>query len=305
MGFWEHEETFAGKAVVTYDPDQPLADPTKTIPRLVVEYDSGSSLMEFLSALVQDPQADQVTGLVIGTWTDEMFEAPPDEIVEALIAAAPQLPSLKALFFGDIISEECEVSWINLTDLSPFWEAFPQLEILKIRGGDGLSLGTIEHRHLRSLTIECGGLDREVLQAVAAADLPALEHLEIYLGDSGYGWNGTIEDLEPILSGKLFPKLKYLGLCDSEIADEVAIAVAKAPIVERLETLDLSQGTLGDAGAKALIASPAIGRLKNLNLSHHYISDKLQTELKKLPVKIDLSEQQDGDEDNRYVAISE
>lgn len=305
MGFWEHDETFAGKTVVQYDPNQPLSDPAHTIPRLAVEYDSVSSLLEFLSVLVQDPNADQLTGLVVGTWTDEMFEAPPDDIVEALIAAAPRLPSLKALFFGDIISEECEVSWINLTDLSPFWEAFPQLEILKIRGSDGLSLGTIQHRHLKTLIIECGGLDRNVLLAIAAADLPALEHLEIYLGDSGYGWNGSVEDLEPIMSGRLFPSLKYLGLCDSEIADEVAVAVAQAPIVARLETLDLSQGTLGDAGAKALIASPAVRRLKKLDLSHHYISDKLQVELRKLPLEVDLSQPKTPDDDHRYVAVGE
>ncbi|MFC7639817.1 hypothetical protein ACFQX6_01220 [Streptosporangium lutulentum] len=46
-----------------------------------------------------------------------------------------------------------------------------------------------------------------------------------------------MEALEPILSGERLPTLKHLGLQDSEIQDEIASAVASAPVVARLESL--------------------------------------------------------------------
>lgn len=305
MGFWEHEDTFDGKQVIEYDPTAPLPDPSTSAPRLMVEYDSEETVLNLLSQLLQDPKADQLTTLVIGAWSSEMFEAPPSDLVEALVASAARLPSLKSLFFGDIISEECEVSWIESCDLSPFWEAFPKLELLKIRGTNQLSLGKIEHRRLKSLIIESGGLDTGVLNSIWEASLPELEHLQVYLGSDNYGWNGSVEDVEPILSGKLFPKLKYLGLCDSEIADEIAVAVAKSPILSRLEVLDLSSGTLGDVGARALLDSPSISKLKKLDLHYHYISDGVQAQLRAIAAEVDLSNPQSGDEDDRYVAVGE
>lgn len=306
MVFAEHAKSFGGKRVVEYDPEKPLPDPAQTIPRLVIEYDAAQTMLELFSRLLDDPKADQLTGLVIGRWSPETFEDAPDELVEALVAAAPRLPNLRALFFGDITFEECEVSWLQLGDLSPLWEAFPQLEELRIRGANGLELGEIEHRHLKSFTLECGGLGRDVLQSIVSAKLPELEKLLVYLGDSGYGWDGTLEDVMPLLGGELFPKLKYLGLCDSEIADEIAVAAANAPILNRLETLDLSQGTLGDEGAAALLASSAIRQLKKLDLTHHFISDEMQAQLKALPLEVILDEPQSRDEDDfRYVAVGE
>ena len=97
-----------------------------------------------------------------------------------------------------------------------------------------------------------------LLPEVWAAELPRLEHLELWLGDGYYGGIATAAPLAPLLSGNLFPNLKYLGLRNSRIADEVAKAVAASPILERLEVLDLSLGNMGDEGARALIASPAV-----------------------------------------------
>lgn len=305
MVFAQHAESFGGKRVVEYDPEKPLPDPGKSIPRLVVDYDSDQTMLALFSRLLDDPKADQLTGLVIGRWSPETFEDAPDELVEALVASAPRLPNLRALFFGDITFEECEVSWLQLGDLSPLWEAFPQLEELRIRGSSGLELGKIEHRHLKSFTLECGGLGRDVLQSIVAAKLPELEKLLIYLGDGGYGWDGTLQDVMPLLNGELFPKLKYLGLCDSDIADEIAVAAANSPILNRLETLDLSQGTLGDEGAAALLASSAIRQLKKLDLTHHFISEELQAQLKALPLEVILDEPQSRDDDYRYVAVGE
>lgn len=306
MVFSDHAETFAGKSVVDYEVDSELPDPNEFIPRLRVDYDSETSAVDMLQRLIVDPAAEQLTGLVIGMWDGEMMDAGPDELVEMLCASAEQLPSLRALFIGDIICEECEVSWVTMTDFSPVWDAFPRLEIFKLRGAQGLSLGKIRHRHLKELYLESGGLGVDVLKQVIEADLPELEVLSIYTGNNNYGWDGDLDDLMPLISGERFPKLKTLGICNCEIADAVAEMIVKSPILDRLEVLDLSKGTLGDEGAEALLSSPKVKQLKKLDLTYHFISKANQDQLRKLPLEVVLAEANDeSDPEDRYVAVGE
>jgi hypothetical protein len=143
--------------------------------------------------------------------------------------------------------------------------------------------------------------------------LPKLEHLELWLGALDYGGIEAPAPLEPLLSGKFFRKLKYLGLRNSEMADEVAKAVAQAPILARLEELDLSLGALSDVGAEDLLRSPEIRKLKKLDLHHHFLSKPFIEELKKLPLEVDVSEAMEPDfytyndstEVSRYNVVSE
>lgn len=309
MGFYEHFSNFAGKEVRDFQAGETI-DPQQYVYRIRVDYDSEIEGVDLLQELLSAPEVEQLTGLIIGAWASEMAGDPPDAVNEALVAAADRLPQLKALFLGEMTEEENEVSWIVQTDVSPILAAFPRLEELWIRGSQGLSLGSAPaHGNLRKLVIECGGLPRNVVQELGRSQLPQIEHLELYLGTDEYGWDGEVGDLAPILSGKLFPQLKYLGLRDSSIADDVATAVAAAPIVERLETLDLSLGTLGDAGAEALLASSRLLKLKRLDLHHNYISPPLAGKLEALPIEVDTSERLEedvyGGTAYRYCAISE
>jgi len=167
----------------------------------------------------------------------------------------------------------------------------------------------VHHGRLKSLIIQSGGLGANVVREVAAADLPELEHLELWLGEENYGGDATVADLAPVLDGGLFPKLKYLGLRDSQIADQIARAVATAPVVERIRVLDLSLGALTDEGAAALLDSPAIARLEKLDVHHHYCSEEMTAKLQSLGVEVDASEREEpdvyGDEVWRYVAVGE
>jgi hypothetical protein len=302
---FDNAERFAGKPVVDFERGASLTNLETTACRLRVDYDDEHTVLDLLTELLEDPSVDRLRTLVIGAWMGDDVDQSSAEIVETLVAAAPQLPSLTALFLGDIAMEECEVSWINQSDLSPLWAAFPHLEHFQVRGSNGLQLGLLKHDHLKQLVIESGGLPRQVLHAVAAATLPSLEHLELYLGTGGYGWDGSIDDVRPLLAPDLFPKLKYLGLRDSEIADEVAKAVTESPILGQLEVLDLSLGTLGDQGGHALLQCQDILHLKKLDLHHHYMSSSLVQQFKKLAIKVDLSDQQSEDEYGRYVAVGE
>src|SRR5205807_1269892 len=121
--------------------------------------------------------------------------------------------------------DENEISWINQSDVTGLLKAFPQLEHFRARGGNDLALRKFKHDNLKSLVFEASNLPRAVVRAVGASDLPALEHLEIWLGTSEYGANTTAADLKDVLSGKNLPKLRYLGLRNSEIADDIAVAL--------------------------------------------------------------------------------
>jgi hypothetical protein len=305
-----HLSTFAGAPVRKFrvsmeDPDEPSAIAW----RLTTNYDGGSSrFTKRFEALVAKPWASEVRALVIGDWGDVNDDGPP---IDRLIAAAGRLTGLRALFLGDMVTEESEVSWINQDDVTPLLNAYPRLEILRVRGGEGLEITPLRHESLRELAYETGGLPVEVVHAVAECDLPALGHLELWLGTDNYGGDATVEDLTGVLAGSRWPELDYLGLRNAEIADMVAAALAAAPVVGRLSTLDLSLGMLTDDGAAALLTGQPLTHLTRLDLHHHFLSEemmaRLRAELEPAGVYVDLSEAEGSgtDDDDRYIAVSE
>lgn len=305
-----HFDTLAGYPVHEWRSGEPL--PAGAIARLTLQYDDLDGGMKwvdlFATFLEEEADLTHLPGLIVGAYDFESSESSAP-IVEAIVASSERFPHLKVLFIGDILSEELELSWIEQSDLSPLFGAFPDLEFLGARGGNNLDIGAPRHEKLKTLMIQSGGLDARIVRSLSAAHLPALEHLELYLGTKNYGATVTIDDLAPLLSGDLFPQMRYLGLRDSEIADLVARAVASAPVVKRLETLDLSLGTLGDEGAQALLESEVIGDLKKLDLHYHFCTDTMQEKLRQLPLEVDTSQAQSGDEwdgvVHRYVAVGE
>ncbi len=308
MSLYEHPTEFAGKTIVEWKPESGITDPGQCAYRIGLDWDEGeegTTWTDKFGDFLQDPRAGEVTAFVVGSWAGDDTDAEAAPVVEALVAARDRMPRLSALFLGDIISEENEISWIHQADVSPLFESYPLLEHLQIKGGNGLSLGVPRHSRLKSLVIQTGGLSGAVVREVGTARLPALEHLELWLGDSGYGGDSTVDDLRPVLAGDLFPRLTYLGLCDSEFADAVAVALADAPVLRRLRTLDLSLGTLGDEGAKALLASPFLLGLGALDIHHHYCSEEMTARLQALPIAVNADERETADQYGRYVAVSE
>ena len=305
--FSEHRKQWLGHTVADFTSevvDEPI-DPS-CIYRLRLDYDSGMSFSELFERFIEQDGAAEVPGIIIGMWFAEGAEAN-DEPVQLLAGARNRLPNLRGIFFGELLSEESEVSWIEQGDVSPLFLAYPALEHFRIRGSNGLTFGSrLRHLALRSLVIETGGLPGAVVREVLAAELPQLEELQLWLGTDGYGGDVSDEDLAPLLAGKIFPNLRRLGLRNAQEQDHIAKLLAVAPITERLRELDLSLGTLSDEGAEALLASPAVARLKRLDLHRHYLSDEMMRRLTaKLP-HVDVSEQESADGgDDRYVAVSE
>lgn len=296
-------ETFFNKPLRAYDSGV-TPDIAHHVYRLSLEYDDSRQMPDVIDEFLAKIDPARLDALVIGMWS-EPYETGADALIARLAQRAPDLPNLRALFIGDMTFEECEISWIVQGDYTPLLAAFPRLEVLRIRGATSLAIEPFTHPALRSFTIESGGLPAEVAEALAQSSMPALEHLELWLGTEDYGFAGDAELYRRVLDALWTPTLSYLGLRNAEIADELAQMLAQHAPVARLSTLDLSLGTIGDTGARALAQSAHVGALARLDLSHHYISAECQALLRALPLEVILDEAQDDDDDDRYVAVGE
>ncbi|REJ68206.1 MAG: hypothetical protein DWQ31_08745 [Planctomycetota bacterium] len=312
MTIHEHIEEFAGFKIQPYTAGSPLPAPPNYALRLEIGWEAsenGESFEKLFAELLNDPICEELQALIIGDWGETSTGNDSQPIVEALVNARDKLPNLKALFLGELTMEESEISWINQSDVSPLFEAFPNLEQFYVRGGNGLSLGRPRHARLQRLVIETGGMSAELVREVTSAELPALEHLELWLGDDGYGNNIRSDDISSLLSTGPVAKLRYLGLRDDCNADETAQLLARQGIPESVEVLDLSMGILTDVGATALAESNWISSLKKLDIHFHYVSPAVVERLNGLVTELDASDHQEGDEDDgevyRYVAVSE
>ncbi|MFC4011637.1 STM4015 family protein [Nonomuraea purpurea] len=248
----------------------------------------------------------KVTAIVVGEW-ESCYDTDPQDIIDQLVENADKLPALRSLFFGAITPDECMITWIQQGDITELLEAFPKLERLEARGGTDLFMQPVRHESLRTFRIETGALSDRVVRAVADSDLPALELLELWFGAATYGGNATAADLAPIMSGDRLPSLRHLRLQNGEFQDDIAAALATAPIVARLESLSLSMGSLTDTGAESLLTGQPLTHLRRLDLSRSYLSDAMMTRLTDaLPdVELILSDQDKAEGDWRYVAVSE
>ncbi|MFJ2262994.1 STM4015 family protein [Streptomyces sp. NPDC087844] len=253
-----------------------------------------------------------------GTGSDGDGEGPA-ETAGRLVAAADRLTGLEALYLADLGHGEGELSWIVQDDVTPILSAYPYpyLRELGVRGSGGgsegapgLRLGPLRHEHLRVLRLENRGLPGEVARGLAASDLPGLRHLDLWPGEEEYGRTTTLAGLAPLLDGDRLPAPRHLGLQNCEMHDEVAAAVAGAPVVARLTSLHLSLGTLSDAGAEALLGGRPLTRLQELDLYHHFLSDpmmrRMREALEPFGVKVNLDGQEEAEEDEpRYIAVGE
>ncbi|MFE7835733.1 STM4015 family protein [Streptomyces sp. NPDC057474] len=280
----------------------------------VDSYDSEEAWEEAFARFLASVDTAKVRALVVGAWSDA-YDNGPKEIIEALVAAKDRLPALRALFLGDIVMEECEISWIHQGDVGPLLTAFTELEEFGVRGGQGLGFPTVRHERLRTLTVETGGMPVAAVRGVAGSDLPALVELDLWLGTSEYGGDSEVADLAPILAGTRLPALKHLALRNSEIQDDICGALASAPVVARLDVLDLSMGVLTDDGATALLTGQPLTHLTTLDLHHNYLSpairDRLRDSLEAEGVQVDVDAddaESDEEEDGtvwRFVAVGE
>ena len=271
---------------------------------------AGPTPLELLRAILRDPSARFLRRVAVGLLDPEDYEGHLDGALLAL-SKAGKIPSVRHVHVGDFeYPDQTEISWTDVGDAGRLYPVFPNLESLHLQGG-GISLGDLRHARLRRLKLETGGLPPAATRAVGAADLPELEDLEMWLGTPDYGGDTTLADLEPLLSGGVLPKLRRLGLMNSELTDDLVPALAESPLLARVAVLDLSMGTMTDVGARRLLdAADRFRHLESIDLSDNYLSGPVAAELAAaFGGKIDVSSQEAPDEWDgelhTYVSVSE
>ncbi|OUL21499.1 hypothetical protein BV372_31660 [Nostoc sp. T09] len=302
---------FANREVVDFDSNIGIVEPVNNAYALRCEHDDEEEegFTTKFNRFLQEPNADKLEALVFGFW-GEAYERDSSRIIAALVDAKEYLINLKAILMGDITYNECEISWIKQSDISPILQAYPQLEILQVRGGDGLQFSPpLRHDRLKALIVETGGLSRDAVAQICNMNLPALEHLELWFGSEHYGGDCWVEDIYPILFEEKFPNLTYLGLRNSQFTDEIVNAIVASPIINSISVLDLSMGTLSDAGAEAFLNCEAINYLDILNVSESFLSQEMIQKLSNLDVRVLANNQKEEDEDSyihgRYCSVAE
>ena len=306
-----------------YNPKVGIIDPVNTAYRLKLDWNrwrnSQATLPNLFESFLKDSQASQVEALLLPFGSNSSCKL----LVNALVENNDCLTNLKALYIGDMHDYEYKTSDVTLSNMSPILEAYPHLEILQVRGfgyegyDDSLKFNPMRHEHLKTLIVETGYvLSHQVIQQICTLELPSLEYLELWLGNDVYYpfWQdeeepisideSAISNLAPIISGEVFPHLKYLGLRSSNCSDVIAESIVKSPLMNSLRVLDLSMGTLKNKGANVLLNCSAINNLHTLNVSRNLLSTSMIQQLSQLKCRV-IAEPQTNDAEWRYHAITE
>ena len=246
--------------------------------------------------ILSDSDLPQLEEIIVGCW-GESYDNSVQDILEMFCENKEKFQHIKKLFIGDMEYEECEVSWIEQGDYAKLLKAMPNLTSLTIKGSNDLSLGDIDHDNLQQLEIICGGLPKKVINQIANAKLPKLKKLNLYIGVEDYGFDGDIEDIKALMNSDVVKNLEYLGLCDSEIQDEIVEEFLKIGNLNNIKVLDFSKGTLTDKGGQALLDNKdLLQKLDTLDLTYHYLSDDMMKKLENLGITVILDEQNGPDE---------
>ncbi len=193
---------------------------------------------------------------------------------------------------------------------------FPRLESLKLHSGDHswlaentFVIGALDLPELAELVLETDSMSKARLADVLAARTPKLERLQLWFGSADEGADSELADLQPLLEGRVFPKLRHLGLCNTAFEDELARTIHAAPIAAQLESLDLSKGTMNDEAAVELARYAArFPKLKTLSVAENFLTRSGIAALAKAfgKVQLDATEQRSSSSSgSRYDAVRE
>lgn len=222
------------------------------------------------------------------------------DLVDLLGQKAP--PTTRRIILGDNVDQ---ISWHHVGSLASLWRGVPQLRVLEIETGS-FEVGKMVAPALERAIFITGGLSKSCGKDIATASMPAIQHLEIYYGTPNYGGTCTIDDVRPLLERTDLPRLEYLGLKNSEFADDIARSLDGADILKSVKTLDLSLGMMTDDGARALVtARGSLAHLDCLDLRENYLTSEGIEMVQGLCRQVLSDGQKDTTSNYRYVTIAE
>ncbi|HET9990635.1 MAG TPA: hypothetical protein VFQ65_19030, partial [Kofleriaceae bacterium] len=113
----------------------------------------------------------------------------------------------------------------------------------------------------------------------------------------------ALEDIAPLFARTDLPRLESLALRNCEYADELCLALVRAPLFAQIRRLDLSLGCLTSVGVAAL-AGHGLGKLTALDVSANYLAPVDISRLRALPPSL-VADKQKAEDDRRYVSVGE
>ncbi|MFO0599887.1 MAG: WGR domain-containing protein [Myxococcaceae bacterium] len=267
--------------------------------------------------------------------------------VAGALSKAPK--TLKALSFGEPPPTGA-AAYVAMPPLAEFAKALPELEELELQGtGGGVGANGLSGKwgfpELKSLEVRAAAPSADDLSNIAAAKLPKLEHLTVWLGGTTYtdldsaGYDPydnedgearypeffpasdleacEVYDISQAVNAQAvgnflkekFPKVTHLGLKSGVLNPEMLEAIINSPLVKQVKKLDLGGGTMNDAGADVLIANKAkLAHLESLRLDGNRLTPEGIAKLTKALPNVNAGKQRgSGDPEFffRYVATME
>nr|BFE77739.1 hypothetical protein GCM10020093_003400 [Planobispora longispora] len=87
-------------------------------------YDDGEEpFADYFARFLDEVDTTVIRQLIFELWGSP--HASSEEAVRLLTGAADRFPALRLVALGDIPADECEISWIEQSDVTPLLEAFP------------------------------------------------------------------------------------------------------------------------------------------------------------------------------------
>ncbi len=227
--------------------------PSLSRPRVVLEWELGfivaarlvgnfpyGDFQQVYFDLVHHPSARFLRDLAVGDHHASLQAH--REILQLVLAARPA-PPLRRLV---VTSRNLE----NLGDLSTLAKTFPQLEEVALSGEQiGLGGAWCLPNALR-FALRTSQISSAVIAALFRSSWPELVDLEL----SG---RTRSDDLAPLFSGELMPKLRKLRFSEARNGDELCLHLDGSQLAKRLIELDLSFTGLSDQGIDLIIAARA------------------------------------------------
>ena len=221
-----------------------LARAAVALRELMLAPPPGGRYKRLLEAFRQNAGAAPLRGLTLGLKN------------ERALAPVPQLDLFGERYYGEVSSF-----------LEPF-DLFPTLEEVRVNAGViALGKGLLQAEQLRHLALRANDLSPGVVQALGAADLPALESLTLAFGSDS---DVRGEHLVGLLNSPTVPRLKNLELTRVMFGDELCELLVRSSLVDQLESLKL-MGLFSPAGIRLLQAErKRFAHLKSLHVIAPY-----------------------------------
>ncbi|MFZ5441967.1 MAG: hypothetical protein ACOZQL_18320 [Myxococcota bacterium] len=241
--------------------------------------DSAFDVMEVVRPVLALPMCAGLRELRTGVirWEANRVDVP---AVLDEVAKHDFVGRVERLMLGDI-PDDVDMDHHVIGDVRAALKRFAGLRWLTLHSGaqawespDGFEFGPLTLPALEVLRIETCAMTAPRLRQVLDSHLPALRSLTLWFGAPDRDGDARLEDLRPLLAGRVLGTVTALGLCNNEFTDALAVALCDSVLPERLTSLDLSMGTLGGDGARTLAdAAARWPRLTRLDVSQSFLDE--------------------------------